>query len=46
MQCSVYMQDILKFLGVDYRDDPLITLYIVVLGISISKSDQSDNYNA
>ena len=29
--------DILTFLGLDYRDASLITLYFVVLGISIPK---------
>ena len=39
------MRDILTFLGLNYRVDLLITLYLVVLGISIpKKSDQSDNY--
>ena len=28
---------ILTFLGLDYRDDSLITLYFVVLGISLPK---------
>ena len=34
-------KDILLYLELDYRDDSLITLYIVV-----QKSDQMDNYNA
>ena len=30
-------KDILTFLGLDYRDASLITLYLVVIGISIQK---------
>ena len=36
--------DILTFLGNDYRYASLITLYFVVLGISIQKWDQSHNF--
>ena len=36
--------NILTFLGLDYRDALLIILYFVVLGISIKKTDQSDNF--
>ena len=36
--------DILTFLGLDYRVASLITLYFVVPGINIPKSDQSDDY--
>ena len=32
------LKDILTFLGLDYRDTLLITLYLVVKGISIKKS--------
>ena len=31
-------KDILTFLGLDYRDASLITLYLVVIGISIIKT--------
>ena len=31
-------KDILTFLGLDYRDALLITLYLVVIGISIKKN--------
>ena len=37
--------DILTFLGLDYRDASPITLYLVVIGISIKKSDETDNNN-
>ena len=33
----IMFKDILTFLGLDYRDDSLITLYFVVLGNSIPK---------
>ncbi len=36
-------KDILTFLGLDYREASLITLYFVVLGIGIPKI-RSDNY--
>ena len=36
--------DILTFLGLDYRESSLITLYFVVIGIIFQKSDQSDNH--
>ena len=39
----ILFKNILTFLGLDYKDASLITLYFVVLGISIKKSDQSDN---
>ena len=35
--------DKLTFLEFDYKDASLITVYFIVLGISIKKSDQSDN---
>ena len=38
-------KDILTFLGLEYRDALLITLYLVVLEIIINKSDESDNFN-
>ena len=31
------IKDILTFLGLDYKDASLITMYFVVLGISIPK---------
>ena len=41
-QDSIRIQDtfkeILTFLGLDYRDASLITMYFVVLGISIKKN--------
>ena len=33
----ILLQDILTFLGLDYRDALLITLYLVVIGISIQR---------
>ena len=33
-------KDILTFLGLDYKDASLITLYLVVKGISIKKSEE------
>ena len=36
----IMFKDILTFLGLDYRDALLITLYFVVIGISIQKSVQ------
>ena len=33
----IMFKDILTFLGLDYRDALLITLYFVVVGISIPK---------
>ena len=33
----ILVKDILKLLGLDYRDDSLITMYFVALGISIPK---------
>ena len=41
----ILFKDILTFLGLVYRVASLITLYLVVLGISIKKSDESDNFN-
>ena len=35
--------DVLTFLGLNYRVASLITLYFVVTGINIQKSDQSDD---
>ena len=32
-------KDIMTFLGLYYRDASLITLYLVVIGISIQKTD-------
>ena len=39
----IIFKDILTFLGLDYRDALLVTLYLVVIGISIQKSGESDN---
>ena len=36
----ILFKGILTFLGLDYRDALLITLYLVVIGISIKKSDE------
>ena len=33
----ILFKNILTFLGLDYRDASLITLYLVVIGISISE---------
>ena len=41
----ILFKDILTFLRLDYRDALLITLYLVVIGISIPKSDEYDNHN-
>ena len=38
------LKDIFTFLGLCHRDDSFITLYIVVLKISILKSDQSEKF--
>ena len=35
---------IFTFLGLDYSEAYLITLYYVVLGINIPKSDELDSY--
>ena len=37
-------KDKMTFLGLDYRDASLITSYLFVIGISIQKSDEFDNY--
>ena len=37
LKYRIMFKDILTFLGFDYRDPPLITLYFVVLGISMPK---------
>ena len=34
-------KDILTFLGLDYRDASLITLYLIELGISIKKNQMN-----
>ena len=34
----ILVKDILTFLGLDYRDASLITVYLVVIGISIQRS--------
>ncbi len=41
----IMFKDILTYLGLDYRDASLIRLYLVVIGISIKKTDESDNFN-
>ena len=35
----IMLKDIFTFLGLDYRDASLITLYFVIIDISIKKSD-------
>ena len=37
LKYSTLFEDKLTFLGPDYRNDSLITLYLFVIGISISK---------
>ena len=44
LKYRIMIMDILTYLGLGYRDASLITLHLVVLGINIQKSDQSDNY--
>ena len=41
----ILFKDILTLLGLVYRDASLITLYLVVIGISFLKSEESDNFN-
>ena len=41
----VEFKEILTFVGINYLDASLITLYLVVIGISIPKSDELDNFN-
>ena len=38
-------KDILTFLGLYYRDASLITLYLVVIGISITKKSEESDKN-
>ena len=40
----VLFKDILTFLGLVYRDASLITLCLVVIGISFQKIRKSDNF--
>ena len=40
IQYMLLFKDILTYLGLDYRDALLITLYLVVIGISIKKCCQ------
>ena len=40
----IFFKDILTFLGFDCRDAMLINVYLAVIGISIQKSDEKDNY--
>ncbi len=44
INASVQTINILTFLGLDYRDAPLIALYIVLPGINFKKSEQADNF--
>ena len=37
LKYRIIFKDILNFLGLDYRDASLITMYFVVLGISMPK---------
>ena len=37
LKCRILCKDILIFLGLDYRDASLITLYLVAIGFSIPK---------
>ena len=37
LKYRIMFKDIITFLGIDYKDAPLITLNIVVLGISFPK---------
>ena len=39
----IMFEDLLTFLRLDNRDSSLITLYLVVVGISIPKNDEYDN---
>ena len=41
----ILFKDILTFLGLDYRDASLITLYFLSYEAVLKKSDQSDNCN-
>ena len=40
----ILFKDMFTFLGLDYKDASLMTLYLVVIGINIPKSDKKDNY--
>ena len=44
LKYRIMFKDKLTFLGIYYRNASHITLYFVVQGISIPKSDQSDDY--
>ena len=44
LKYRIVFYNILTFLGLDYRDDSLITLYIIVVGIRIQNSDEYDNF--
>ena len=37
IKCRIMFENILTFLGPDYRDASLITLYLIVIGISTQK---------
>jgi hypothetical protein len=41
----ILFKDILTFLGLVYRDASLITLYLVIIGISFQKIRKSDDFN-
>ena len=43
LRYRILFKDILTFLRLDYRDSSLITLYLVVIGISIPKNYEYDN---
>ena len=43
LRYRILFKDILTFLRLDYRDSSLITLYLVVVGISIPKNYEYDN---
>ena len=42
---ELYVFSIFRFLGHDYRDDSLITVYLVVYESVFKRSDESDNFN-
>ena len=44
LKYRILFKDILTFLILDYRDASLIILYLIVIGISNQKSDQSDDF--
>ena len=40
IKIMILFKGILTFLGLDYRDASFITSYLVVIGISIQRSDE------